>query len=448
MQNEKKIIEALKTLDYRQHTKNKKMYFKFVEDRKYGVILSGKVPEPFIFKNDTQVFDQADPEIQKVVAAIANVSKTDVKHVVGKESSDTRGELKMTQCELCRSTIALKDAFPVGYPDTHAVCKVCSEEIASGKVKVDAWYKQQEPAPIEEPVEEPTMTQKQETLQVTVETENPPTINEPPCVKNSIVNFPLQLGELGKIKIGKKGEEKKSKSGTKFKLPVKLDHFIVTTTEKNSQTDQFIIDDEIMGMLGENCTKIPVTVPYNDIDLIIPNSYTHYEKSKCVCRGDGEHAKLESGEIVQCNPKTCPYFEKKKCKQNAVLSVMLDDASMVGGVHKLRTTSFNSLRNIKSSLTFIKTRTHGILAGLPLLLTLQPKTVNIPDGTGTTVIYMVNLVYNGKTRDLNDIAMEISRQESSIEMAQLESAAAEQLLIPESVEEQKDIQDEFFTEER
>lgn len=445
MQNEKKIIEALITLDYRQHTKNKKMYYKFVEDRKYGVTIAGKVPEPFVFINDVQVFDQADEEIQKVVSAMSKLDEKVEKTAAENKPVDTRGELKMTRCELCDLEIALKDAFPVGYPDTHAVCKMCSEEIASGNVNVEAWYQQQEPAK----TKKKTGVPPKETATVEpVKTAEPVETDEPTCVKNSIVGFPLQLGELGKIKIGKKGEEKKSRAGTKFKMPMKLDHFIVTTTEKNKKTDQFIEDSGIMEILGEDCTKIPVTVPYNDIDLIIPNSYTHYEKSKCVCRGDGEHAQLESGEIVQCNPKMCPYFEKKKCKQNAVLSVMLDDASMVGGVHKLRTTSFNSLRNIKSSLTFIKARTHGILAGLPLLLTLQPKTVNIPDGTGTTVIYMVNLVYNGKTRDLNDIAMEISRQESGIEMAQLESAAAEQLLIPVSAEEQKDIQNEFFPEER
>jgi len=44
---------------------------------------------------------------------------------------------------------------------------------------------------------------------------------------------------------GKKGEETTSKSGTNFRLPKRLDHFIITTTEKDEDGD-FILDMPLM----------------------------------------------------------------------------------------------------------------------------------------------------------------------------------------------------------
>lgn len=444
MKPSEELIEAMKTLGYRE--KNPKMWYKFVGPDKYGINLSGKTPAPFVFRDDEQMFDQTDPEIQKIMAAIAE-SKTagyepkKPRKEPTNEDVDT-GTADSAVCELCNMSMDNTDAVPVGYPMTHSVCETCSKKITSNEINVDVWYPKNTFVSNGEEDEENKTTEPDDNIAETSVTET----NE---IGNSIINFPLQLGEMGKIKIGKKGENKTSKSGTTFKMPVKLDHFIVTTTEKDKETDQFILDERIMDELGENCVSIKVTVPYNDIGLVIPTSYTRYESAKCMCRGNGNNAKLDTGQMVPCNPDTCPHFINKKCKHNAVLSVMLNSASFVGGVHKFRTTSFNSIRNILTSLTFLKTRTHGVLAGLPLVLTLQPKTVNIPDGRGTTVIYMVNLVFDGTMAELNETAMEIARQNTGIEeMARLETAATEQLLLPESEEEQRDVCEEFFPDER
>ena len=47
-----------------------------------------------------------------------------------------------------------------------------------------------------------------------------------------IVNRTPTLPERGKIKIGQHGAERQGKSGT-YRLPVKLDHFVVTTLHRD-----------------------------------------------------------------------------------------------------------------------------------------------------------------------------------------------------------------------
>ena len=48
----------------------------------------------------------------------------------------------------------------------------------------------------------------------------------------SIKNLCPGLVERGKIKIGMKGETRRSQSGGTYQLPVKLNHFLITTMER------------------------------------------------------------------------------------------------------------------------------------------------------------------------------------------------------------------------
>lgn len=256
-----------------------------------------------------------------------------------------------------------------------------------------------------------------------------------------------RLGECGKIKIGGKGEEKISKYGKKMRLPEKYDHFVVTGMKKN-ENDDFIPDPVIMRILGEKPTVIPVRLPYDDPSLNFPTSYARYETAACLCRGDGELAVTAEGETVECNPETCPHYAAKKCKATGVLSVMLDDAPRVGGVYKLRTTGWNTINNLTASMEFIRGLTNGILAGLPLDLTLTPKYTTIP-GTGKrTVIYMVNLEYRGNFAEMAQAIKGTleTREKMKYSIEQFEKLALAELEAPEDPEEAKDIQEEFYPE--
>lgn len=252
-----------------------------------------------------------------------------------------------------------------------------------------------------------------------------------------------QLCECGKIKIGMKGEMTESKRGNNFRPPQKLDHFLVTTMQKTDD-DDFVEDEVIMKKLGSDCKEIPVMLIYDDPNLNFMTSLAYYDSAKCKCRGNGEVAIKADGTQIPCDPENCEYAQQKKCKPNGVLSVVLQDAPRVGGVWKFRTTGWNSIRNLMSSIEFIHGLTGGRLAGLPMMLTLQPKTTVIPGSNTRTTIYMVNIEFRGTMGELlNKAATRLATPE---QIAQIEAKAAEMLALPESSEECQDVQEEFYPE--
>ncbi len=262
-----------------------------------------------------------------------------------------------------------------------------------------------------------------------------------------IKNLNPVLMECGKIKIGGKGELKKSRNGNDFRAPVKFDHFVITTMNKNENGD-FEPDLEIMGMLGDSPVKIPVRLPHDSTELNFPTCYAYYDSAKCQCRGDGGVAVTAEGKTIECNPEACEQFGQKKCKPNGVLSVILDDAPRVGGVYKFRTTSWNSINNLIASMEFIRRLTNGMLAGLPLMLTLTPKHTTIPGTKMPTTIYMVNLEYRGSLLEMADARREAleTREKMQYSIEDFEKLALAELEAPEDPEEAKDIQEEFYPE--
>jgi len=266
-----------------------------------------------------------------------------------------------------------------------------------------------------------------------------PTATTP--IIHGIKNMSTQLCECGKIKIGMKGASTTSQSGNSFRMPQKLDHFVVTTTSKTNE-DDFEEDKEIMELLGNNCTSIPVVLLYDEPSLNFMTSLAYYDSAKCQCRGNGEIALKADGIQIRCDPETCKYAQSKKCKPNGILSVVLQDAPRVGGVWKFRTTGWNSIRNLMSSIEFIHGLTGGRLAGIPLTLTLQPKTTVIPGTKSKTTIYMVNIEYKGTMGDL--ISRASTRLASTEQIERIEARATTLLSVPESPEECLDVQDEFY----
>lgn len=262
--------------------------------------------------------------------------------------------------------------------------------------------------------------------------------------KRTIRGLTPRLAECGKIKIGRKGEMKTSKNGNQFRPPEKIDHFLITTMDK--ENDDFSPDTYLMNKLGGNCREIPVRLPYDDPSLNFPTSYAYYDSAACKCRGDGYIALNADGETVECNPENCPYIKDKKCKPNGVLSLILDDAPRVGGVYKFRTTGWNSINNIFSSMEFIRGLTNGLLAGLPLMLTLTPKHTVIPGTKTSTTIYMVNLEYRGSLQEMVTAIQQTMNTRSLMQYSvkDFEKLAEESLMLPEAPDECKAIAEEFY----
>ena len=228
-----------------------------------------------------------------------------------------------------------------------------------------------------------------------------------------IKNLQLRLAETGKIKIGKKGDERTSKKGTKYRLPEKTEYFTITTLERDKNGD-FLPDTEIMDLYGKKPTNLDIKLLFDDIELNFPTQYAYYQGSKRLCSGDGEKAQQvnwQTGEVtdIECNPDKCPHFQKGECKVGGILNCILTKSARIGGVYKFRTHSINSVINILSSLKFIWTITGGKLAMIPLTLTLRPKHVTPEKAKAGITVYVANIEYHGNNSGLLDDALEVAK---------------------------------------
>lgn len=259
-----------------------------------------------------------------------------------------------------------------------------------------------------------------------------------PVRSMGIKNLMPGLVERGKIKIGNKGQMRKSGGGNDYQMPQKLDHFLITSMAKG-QDNNFLRDDKIHGVLGDKPTEIPVVLLYDDIELNFQTRYACYIGKNLHCSGDGETGRYMH---TPANPQTnqpavfaerdCTCFRqdptyqgKDKCKINGNLSVMISGVDVVGGVWKFRTTSYNSVVGLLSSLALIKRITGGPLAGIPLTLTVQPKTVSDPIKGSTQVVYVVGLEYRGAIESLQSVGYQtlLTRQQHNIRIEHIEDEA-------------------------
>ena len=223
-----------------------------------------------------------------------------------------------------------------------------------------------------------------------------------------IKNIPPRLTEIGKIKIGGKGEMRTSSGGKQFQLPQRHDHFTITTLEKGSDGN-FCRNDKLHAILekqfGKKPKRLPVRLVYDQLEMNFQSRYARYDGKTLICSGDGEFADERQQDNMfrevpcPCHRQEPTYQGRDKCKINGTLAVIIDGADVVGGVWKFRTTGYNSTIGIMSSLAMISRLTSGPIAGLPLLLTVAPKTTTTPDGKSTTV-YVVGLTFRGTVENL------------------------------------------------
>ena len=258
-------------------------------------------------------------------------------------------------------------------------------------------------------------------------------------------NIKPKLAEYGKIKIGRLGEERKTKDGkSTYRLPNKLNHFLITTTERDN-TGNFIPNTYLMEQIAEmvnepadHLTTIPVCLLFDDIDSNFYTTYNCYQGKTRICTGDGEKAViLKTGEEIDC---PCPRLDQDykghtPCKPYGRLNVILQCMDIVGGAWVYRTTGWNSVQDILGSLLLIQRRA-GRLAGIPLMMKLFPKTAQLPRGPVT--VYTVSLIYQGSFQALAEEAKKqpmITHDENLTPDQTIETA------------EETEIQEEFFPPE-
>lgn len=207
-----------------------------------------------------------------------------------------------------------------------------------------------------------------------------------------------RLAEAGKIKIGGLGPERKTKSGKKWRPPVKLDHFLITKTTRDRAGD-LEVDKDLMAALetdGDGKVRaIPIVLHSDDIDEVFPSAYALYSGRRCACRGDGERAtkhEIQNGKHTGVTKEVgcpCDYLgslDGPKCKPNGKLhcSIAVRGAAIAGALHIWRTTSIISVERMIGSLQQIRAIC-GTLRGVPLWLRVEPVRVEPPNAPAATV---------------------------------------------------------------
>ena len=285
-----------------------------------------------------------------------------------------------------------------------------------------------------------------------------------------IKNLCPGLQEVGKIKIGNKGAKRSSQGGSDWQPPQKLDYFLLTTLERGADNN-YVLDKRLHQKFGEKPKEIPVRLIYDDIGLNFATRYICYYGKTVFCSGDGETAQRLQSDKTTYKERTCPCERQDpkfagdvvngqvkagqgKCKINGILSVIVDGADSVGGVWKFRTTSYNTVVGIMSSLALISRITGGRLAGIPLNMTVSPKTTQDPIKGGQVTVYVVGLTFAGNMDTLRNTGYQIAMDEAKhgISMKDIENRAMVLLSHTPSGggigdDDTLDVLDEFYPEE-
>lgn len=177
--------------------------------------------------------------------------------------------------------------------------------------------------------------------------------------------------ELGKIKIGRLGAERtKRGGGGTFRLPEKVDHFIVTTRTRGKDGN-FEKDERIHGheKVGPEPTELAGFLMFETPEENLHTEMVQYQGRTKVVSCDGkERTSLPSGECGPC-PKTVG--KDCSCKPYGRLHIQLLASPDTLGFHVLRTTSWETVNNLQSALEDIFER-FGTLYHAPVILKVYP----------------------------------------------------------------------------
>ncbi len=270
-----------------------------------------------------------------------------------------------------------------------------------------------------------------------------------------------RLPELGHIKIGGKGELRKSRGGKEFRLPVKYDHFVVTRRDRDGKTENLVRDDRIHQAIGEVPKELDVRLLFDRPQQNFQYFLAAYDGRSKRCSGNGEVAHdREHGDI----PCTCPWFTKHEgayagpkrpvgkntptCKPHGRLSVILEAAESFGGFYVFRTTSWETISSIAAQLDVFLAQ-FGFLSGLPLRMVVYPATDTYEeDGqTKTSTSYKVALVLRGSFDTARQIAASAyERREQLALPSPAQAVVHQQQLLEEEERDAEEISAEFHPE--
>lgn len=248
-----------------------------------------------------------------------------------------------------------------------------------------------------------------------------------------------RLPTIGHIKVGEKGQVITSGKGNKFSPPKKIDHFKVTTIEREEQSKDanYKLDMEAMkGIEQFNHRKIPIMFMFDDIESNF-NTWHGFAtaKGRYFCRSDDgktaeRYPQYNNGKIVEentfdakpdftklparveCDINTCYYRNTmyngaKLCKTHSRLDVILPFVKKIGGVYTFRSTSWHTANALTSNMKTLYYLTGGRLTAIECFLNVTMKTTRYTNADGVdsmTTFPMVHISYEGHTvREIKEI---------------------------------------------
>ena len=255
--------------------------------------------------------------------------------------------------------------------------------------------------------------------------------------------------EVGKIKIGGKGQLTTSKTGKSFRPPMKYGHFVIMTTEKDKDGN-YIPDKKIMAAIGEKPKELKIQFLFDDPDINFFTSFQFYDGHRCQCRGDGQDAtwfgtkdKPEKRPIP-CDPDKCSHRTENRCKVSGILSCQLLDSTEAMAIYRFRTHSWNTVSGIMAALDAIINHPRNpkhVLAGVPLKMKLIQKSTeehgNVPVVTIVIDCESVDQVQTLLASEYNQ------RIAYGVDIKQIESRAISEGILVDT-DDPADVEDEFY----
>lgn len=270
-----------------------------------------------------------------------------------------------------------------------------------------------------------------------------------------------QLTESRRVAIGRKDEKVRQSQGGggTWRAPVKLDYFLVTMLEQDEKGD-FLVDRKFHEKYGDKPRQIQIKLIFDRIALNAGIYLGLYSGRQAWCKGNGQVAlRVQEGKTerkqVDC---PCEHLQTGKCKRHMVFQFQLPGMG-IGEVAKFRSTGIYTIKSILGGLYHLKETVAMILgcsfdeapiAGVPLIMKYQKRTVNAKDGKSHT-IPMVSVAYEGTEEELADIVK--GRQDfyrntkRYVQQLDMERKNVQELLLPEPAKVASEIQQEFHPEE-
>lgn len=211
-----------------------------------------------------------------------------------------------------------------------------------------------------------------------------------------------RLPRLGKIHLGIK--KTKTVNGKTVEYPCAVDYFVCP--------------EIVQAVFGEKPKELRILIPLEDAECWASQYYRSYTRTRgLVCKGDGVNAvrmvDLTTGALAEpnskkvvmkdilCQGRECPEYNKQ-CHEVMNLQFLLPEVAGLG-IWQIDTGSINSIRNINSASELIK-QIYGRVSMIPLILTVEPHTIQDPESGKKRDVYVLNLRTNQTLLELMQTA--------------------------------------------